>query len=81
MNDWFRDGTVAEYCLAPVSFVTLKPRSLTHAEAATVPIGAVRRHGLFAHAICSEENTFSCMEALAPSESLLCNWQGFMARQ
>jgi NADPH:quinone reductase-like Zn-dependent oxidoreductase len=41
MNDWFADGATAEYCLAPYSAVAPKPRSLTHAEAATVPISAL----------------------------------------
>src|SRR5258708_34140044 len=41
MNDWFADGATAEYCLAPYSAVAPKPRSLTHAEAPTVPISAL----------------------------------------
>jgi NADPH:quinone reductase-like Zn-dependent oxidoreductase len=41
MNDWFADGATAEYCLAPYSGVAPKPRTLTHAEAATVPISAL----------------------------------------
>ena len=41
MNDWFADGATAEYCLAPYSAVAPKPRTLTHAEAATVPISAL----------------------------------------
>ena len=51
MNDWFSDGATAEYCLAPVSSVAPKPRSLTHAEAASVPISALTAwQGLFDHA-------------------------------
>ena len=41
MNDWFSDGALAEYCLAPFSSVAPKPASLTHAEAASVPIPAL----------------------------------------
>jgi len=41
MNDWFSDGATAEYCVAPQSAVLPKPSSLTHAEAATVPIAAL----------------------------------------
>jgi NADPH:quinone reductase-like Zn-dependent oxidoreductase len=48
MNDWFSDGATAEYCLAPASSVAPKPRSLSHAEAATVPISALTAwQGLF----------------------------------
>jgi NADPH:quinone reductase-like Zn-dependent oxidoreductase len=41
MNDWFSDGATAEFCVAPQSAVLPKPSSLTHAEAATVPIAAL----------------------------------------
>jgi NADPH:quinone reductase-like Zn-dependent oxidoreductase len=48
MNDWFQDGAMAEYCLTKPSSVALKPPSLTHAEAASVPIGALTAwQGLF----------------------------------
>src|SRR4029079_2565597 len=41
----------AEYCVARHSAVVPKPRSLTHTEAATVPIGALTAwQGLFDHA-------------------------------
>jgi NADPH:quinone reductase-like Zn-dependent oxidoreductase len=40
-NDWFRDGAAAEYCLTRPSEIALKPSSLTHAEAAGVPISAL----------------------------------------
>lgn len=51
MNDWYSDGATAEYCLAPASSVAAKPRSLTHAEAASVPISALTAwQGLFDHA-------------------------------
>jgi NADPH:quinone reductase-like Zn-dependent oxidoreductase len=51
MNDWFSDGAMAEYCVAPLFGLAPKPRCLTHAEAASVPIGALTAwQGLFDHA-------------------------------
>ncbi len=48
MNDWFAQGATAEYCLAPVASVAAKPVTLSHAEAASVPIGALTAwQGLF----------------------------------
>jgi len=48
MNDWFEAGATAEFCVAPVSAVALKPQSLSHQEAASVPIGALTAwQGLF----------------------------------
>ncbi len=41
LNDWFADGATAEYCTTLPHNVALKPRTLIHAEAATVPIGAL----------------------------------------
>ena len=41
MSDWFADGATAEYCVTEPSQIARKPQSLTHAEAATVPIGAL----------------------------------------
>jgi NADPH:quinone reductase-like Zn-dependent oxidoreductase len=41
MNDWFSDGAMAEYCVAPVSAVAPKPPKLSHAEAASVPISSL----------------------------------------
>ena len=41
MNDWFADGAVAEYCIAPFHAVAPKPSRLTHTEAASVPISAL----------------------------------------
>ena len=40
MNDWFADGATAEFCVTQASSVALKPATLTHEEAATVPIAA-----------------------------------------
>jgi NADPH:quinone reductase-like Zn-dependent oxidoreductase len=48
MNDWYSDGAMAEYCVAPVSAVAAKPTSLSDAEAASVPISALTAwQGLF----------------------------------
>jgi NADPH:quinone reductase-like Zn-dependent oxidoreductase len=48
MNDWFADGAMAEYCVTRPAYVAPKPRSLTHVEAASVPIGALTAwQGLF----------------------------------
>jgi NADPH:quinone reductase-like Zn-dependent oxidoreductase len=48
MNDWFADGALAEYCVTQPGSVALKPPRLTHAEAASVPIGALTAwQGLF----------------------------------
>src|SRR5262249_3710390 len=41
MNDWFADGAMAEFCVAPTSSVVAKPPKLSHAEAAVVPISAL----------------------------------------
>jgi NADPH:quinone reductase-like Zn-dependent oxidoreductase len=50
MNDWNSDGAMAEYTTAPSSAVAPKPCRLTHAEAASVPIGALTAwQGLFDH--------------------------------
>jgi NADPH:quinone reductase-like Zn-dependent oxidoreductase len=48
MNDWFSDGAMAEYCITQPPSVAHKPPSLTHVEAASVPIGALTAwQGLF----------------------------------
>lgn len=48
MNDWFADGAMAEYCLTVPSSIAPKPRGLTHAQCASVPIGALTAwQGLF----------------------------------
>lgn len=41
LNDWFAEGATAEFCVAASAGIALKPKSLTHAEAAAVPIGAL----------------------------------------
>jgi len=48
MNDWFADGALAEYCITKPAWVAEKPSRLTHAEASSVPIGALTAwQGLF----------------------------------
>lgn len=48
MNDWFGQGATAEYCLARPQDIATKPKKLTHAEAASVPISALTAwQGLF----------------------------------
>ena len=48
MNDWFAEGAMAEYCLTVPSSIADKPKSLSHTEAATVPISALTAwQGLF----------------------------------
>ncbi|HEX4266222.1 MAG TPA: NADP-dependent oxidoreductase [Verrucomicrobiae bacterium] len=41
LNDWFTNGAQAEYCVAAVSSLARKPKSLDYAEAAVVPISAL----------------------------------------
>ena len=41
LNDWFANGALAEYCIAPATALAPKPTSLTHAQAAVVPISAL----------------------------------------
>jgi len=41
MNDWFREGAQAEYCVARAGDVAAKPRSLDHVAAAATPISAL----------------------------------------
>lgn len=50
MNDWFKNGALADFCVAPATNVALKPSTLEHAQAATVPISALTAwQGLFDH--------------------------------
>jgi NADPH:quinone reductase-like Zn-dependent oxidoreductase len=41
MNDWFVDGATAEFCIARSDNIALKPATLSHEAAASVPIGAL----------------------------------------
>jgi NADPH:quinone reductase-like Zn-dependent oxidoreductase len=41
LNDWFADGATAEFCVTQSTSIAPKPVTLTHEEAATVPIGAL----------------------------------------
>jgi NADPH:quinone reductase-like Zn-dependent oxidoreductase len=48
MNDWFAEGAAAEFCCAPAGAAIPKPAWLGHAEAASIPIGALTAwQGLF----------------------------------
>jgi NADPH:quinone reductase-like Zn-dependent oxidoreductase len=51
MNDWYADGATGEYCVAGADIVARKPARLSHAEAASAPIGALTAwQGLFSRA-------------------------------
>src|SRR6185437_1666503 len=41
MNDWFADGAITEFCKAKPASVASKPPALSHAEAASAPIGSL----------------------------------------
>jgi NADPH:quinone reductase-like Zn-dependent oxidoreductase len=48
MNDWFMEGATGEYCVAAAAGIATKPPVISHAEAASVPIGALTAwQGLF----------------------------------
>jgi NADPH:quinone reductase-like Zn-dependent oxidoreductase len=48
MNDWFADGATAEFCLTGPEWIAPKPASLTHIEAASLPISTLTAwQGLF----------------------------------
>ena len=52
MNDWFADGALAEFCVTQPDWIAPKPESLSYAEAASVPIGALTAwQGLFGRAM------------------------------
>jgi NADPH:quinone reductase-like Zn-dependent oxidoreductase len=51
MNDWFADGATAEFCITQPANIASKPVTLTHIEAASIPIsGLTAWQGLFEHA-------------------------------
>ena len=51
MNDWFLEGATAEFCITSVGDIVLKPASLSHTDAAAVPIAALTGwQGLVQHA-------------------------------
>jgi NADPH:quinone reductase-like Zn-dependent oxidoreductase len=41
MNDWFAEGAAAEFCIALPQSIALKPATLSHEAAASVPIAAL----------------------------------------
>src|SRR5262249_5620006 len=48
MNEWFAGSATAEFCITLPQSIALKPKTLTHELAATVPIGALTAwQGLF----------------------------------
>jgi NADPH:quinone reductase-like Zn-dependent oxidoreductase len=48
MNDWFADGATAEFCLTRPEWIAPKPASLTHVQAASLPISTLTAwQGLF----------------------------------
>jgi NADPH:quinone reductase-like Zn-dependent oxidoreductase len=50
MSDWFSEGATADFCLTIPSSIAPKPATLTHEEAATLPLGALTAwQGLFDH--------------------------------
>lgn len=50
MNDWFAQGALAELCLTVAASIAPAPLTLTPAQAASVPIGALTAwQGLFEH--------------------------------
>src|SRR6185312_2212626 len=51
MNDWYSEGALAEFCVTLPSSIASKPASLSHVEAAAVPISALTAwQGLLTHA-------------------------------
>jgi NADPH:quinone reductase-like Zn-dependent oxidoreductase len=50
VNDWFADGALAEFCITQPPSIAPKPSTLTHVEAATVPISSLTAwQGLIDH--------------------------------
>ena len=50
MNDWFADGTAAEFCLTTSAAIAPRPANLSAVDAASVPIGALTAwQALFTH--------------------------------
>lgn len=41
MNDWYQEGALAEFTVAPATSIALRPKSLSYEQAATVPIGSL----------------------------------------
>ena len=41
MSDWFENGTTAEFCLTDENSSVLKPRTISHVQAAAIPIAAL----------------------------------------
>jgi NADPH:quinone reductase-like Zn-dependent oxidoreductase len=41
LNSWFAEGAAAEYCLTTAAEIAPKPKTLSHVEAAAVPISGL----------------------------------------
>lgn len=51
MNDWFRNGAQADYCIARAADIAAKPQAIDHIRAAATPIAALTAlQGLFERA-------------------------------
>jgi NADPH:quinone reductase-like Zn-dependent oxidoreductase len=57
LNDWFAEGATAEFCIAKPSALSLKPKSMSDAEAAAAPISVLTAYqGLHLHAKLQKED-------------------------
>ena len=73
LNNWFREGAQAEYCVARVAEVAGKPRSVDHVSAAAVPISALTAwQRLIDRGRWSPGSACSSTARLAESVSLRC---------
>ena len=75
LNDWFMDGTQAEYCLVAAASVMPKPTTVDHAQAAVVPISALTAwQAMVERAQLSKGQRILIPGEPAGSEVLQCNW-------
>jgi NADPH:quinone reductase-like Zn-dependent oxidoreductase len=82
LNDWFRDGALAEYCAALDAEVAPKPRSVDHLAAAVSPISVLTAwQGLIerAHLIAGERVLVDSLARARPAPSYTA-WLGFLVR-
>ena len=55
LNDFDREGAAAEYTTIPLEFLASKPRSLSHAESAALPLAGLSAwQGLHVHGVLAE---------------------------
>jgi NADPH:quinone reductase-like Zn-dependent oxidoreductase len=80
MNDWYRDGTQAEYCIARAVDVAAKPRPLDHTAAAVTPISALTAwQGLIERArLCTGERVLvhGAAGAVGAFAVQIARWRG-----